>query len=158
MHELMRVTGMRVPIVIGAMAAVVCASWILADENARRPPDHRPNRGVRRSDWPQLGGSTHRNNAPQGPRVPIDWDVATGRNIKWSAPLGSQTYGNVVVANGQIYVGTNNAGGRLPRYPAKVDLGVLLCLRESDGSLLWQYSSEKLASGRVHDWEMLGLC
>src|SRR5262249_9352793 len=75
-----------------------------------------------------------------------------------SVPLGSQTYGNVVVANGQIYVGTNNAGGRLERLPPTTDLAVLLCLRESDGSLLWQFSSRKVPTGRAHDWELVGLC
>ena len=59
-------------------------------------------------DWPQLGGSTHRNNAPEGKKIPVQWDVKTGRNVKWSARLGSQTHGNVVVANGKIYEETCN--------------------------------------------------
>jgi outer membrane protein assembly factor BamB len=111
-----------------------------------------------RADWPQLGGSPQRNNAPEGANVPTDWDVQTGRNIKWRAKLGSQTYGNIVVANGQVYVGTNNAAAYLKRYPAHVDLGVLLCFREADGQFLWQHSSEKLPTGRVHDWPQQGIC
>ena len=39
-------------------------------------------------------------------------------------PLGSETYGNPVCANGKVYVGTNNASGYLSRYPANIDLGV----------------------------------
>ncbi|MEM6691445.1 MAG: PQQ-binding-like beta-propeller repeat protein, partial [Planctomycetota bacterium] len=46
----------------------------------------------------------------------------------------------------------------LKRYPSKVDLGCLLAFRESDRELLWQHSSEKLASGRVHDWPLQGIC
>ena len=72
--------------------------------------------------------------------------------------LGSDTYGNVVVANGNLYVGTNNGNAYLKRYPNSEDLGVLLCFRELDGKFLWQYSREKLPGGRVHDWPQQGIC
>ncbi|MEJ7593951.1 MAG: PQQ-binding-like beta-propeller repeat protein [Planctomycetaceae bacterium] len=116
------------------------------------------NAEVGRGDWPQLGGTPHRNNTPEGKNIPTDWDIKTGRNIKWSVPLGSETYGNVVVANGNVYVGTNNGSAYLELYPSSVDLGVLLCFRESDGEFLWQHSSEKLPTGRVHDWPHQGIC
>ena len=125
---------------------------------------------VQKHDWPQLGGSSFRNNTPAGKSIPTHWnsgkfdrrtgkwDAKPGINIKWVRRLGSQTYGNPVVANGKIYVGTNNAAGYLKRYPSKVDLGCLLCLREADGKFLWQHSSEKLPTGRVHDWPLQGIC
>ncbi len=103
-------------------------------------------------------------------KVPTEWEVGefdadTGewkkegsKNIKWVALLGSQTYGNPVVANGKVYVGTNNGAAYLKRYPADVDLGVLLCFDEKDGKFLWQDSSEKLHTGRVHDWPLMGIC
>ena len=72
--------------------------------------------------------------------------------------MGSQTYGNPVVAHGQVFVGTNNGAGHLPRYPSKVDLGCLLAFDEKDGKFLWQHSSEKLITGRVHDWPLQGIC
>ncbi len=115
-------------------------------------------RGVKSGDWPQWGGSALRNNVSAGKNIPTEWDVESGSNIKWSAPLGSETYGNPVVANGKVYVGTNNGGGYLKRYPSKVDLGVLLCFDAQTGSLLWQHSSEKLPTGRVHDWPHQGIC
>ncbi len=110
------------------------------------------------SDWPQWGGSGSRNNTPSGKDIPIDWDVDSGRNIRWSMPLGSETYGNPVVANGRVYVGTNNGAAYIERYPGNVDLGVLLCFSEKDGTFLWQHSSEKLPTGRVHDWPNQGIC
>ncbi len=113
---------------------------------------------VRPGDWPQWGGSSFRNNTPQGKNIPIKWDVASGDNIKWVANLGSQTYGNAVVANGRVFVGTNNAAGHLKRYPGRVDLGCLLCFDEETGKFLWQHSSEKLPTGRVHDWPLQGIC
>ena len=113
-------------------------------------------------DWPQWGGSPFRNNTPLGKDIPTEWDVDSGKNIMWEAQLGSQTYGNPVVANGKVYVGTNNAGGCIGRYPwnnqIQVDLGCLLCFDEKTGKFLWQHSSPKLPSGRVHDWPLQGIC
>ncbi|NOY40544.1 MAG: PQQ-binding-like beta-propeller repeat protein [Planctomycetes bacterium] len=121
-------------------------------------------------DWSQWGGDSKRNNTPVGYQIPTqwnigsfdyrtgEWDSSKAENIKWVARLGSQTYGNAVVADGKIYVGTNNSGGWLKRYPAKVDLGCLLCFNVEDGKFLWQHSSEKLPSGRVHDWPLQGIC
>lgn len=120
--------------------------------------------------WNQWGGSSARNNTPNAKNLPTDWKIGefdddTGewkkenaKNIKWVAKLGSQSYGNPVIADGKVFVGTNNGGGYLKRYPSNVDLGCLLAFSEADGKFLWQHSSEKLPSGRVHDWPMQGIC
>ncbi|WP_166820298.1 PQQ-binding-like beta-propeller repeat protein [Thalassoroseus pseudoceratinae] len=117
---------------------------------------------VGKLDWPMWGGTTFRNNTPLGKNIPTEWDVDEGTNIKWKAELGSQTYGNAVIANGKVFIGTNNAAGYVSRYPwndqIQTDLGVLLCFDEKDGQFLWQHSSPKLASGRVHDWPLQGIC
>ncbi len=98
---------------------------------------------------------------PSGKNIPTDWDVDSGKNIKWKAKLGSQTYSGPVVANGKVYVGTNNAGGYIERFPwndfVQVDLGVLLCFDEQTGEFLWQHSNKKLKTGRKHDWPMQGI-
>lgn len=112
---------------------------------------------VQATDWPQWAGSHLRNNVTDQ-EIPVEWDVGSGQNVRWSMPLGSETYGNPVVANGKVYVGTNNGAGYLERYPSDVDLGVLLCFDEKDGSFLWQHSNEKLPEGRVHDWPQQGIC
>ncbi len=121
-------------------------------------------------DWPQWGGTRLRNNVPNLKDLPTEWNIGkfdrkTGEwdnskaeNIRWYANLGSQTYGNPVIANGHVYVGTNNGAGHVKRYPADVDLGCLLCFDEKDGKFLWQHSSEKLITGRVHDWPLQGIC
>jgi outer membrane protein assembly factor BamB len=113
---------------------------------------------VQPHDWPQWSGWGSRNNTPQGVGIAGEWDVETGQNVLWSVPLGSQTYGNVVVANSKVYVGTNNHHAYLERYPKSVDLGVLLCVEEQTGKFLWQHSSPKLPTGRVHDWPDQGIC
>ncbi|QDT33292.1 outer membrane protein assembly factor BamB family protein [Thalassoglobus polymorphus] len=109
-------------------------------------------------DWPQWGGWSHKNNVPEATGIPTEFDVETGDGVLWKVPLGSQTYGNVVVANGNVYVGTNNHHGYVPRFPKTVDLGVLLCLDEKTGEFKWQHSSQKLSTGRVHDWPDQGIC
>jgi len=125
---------------------------------------------TRTLDWPQWGGDAAHNNTPIGHNIPTEWEIGdfdykTGewdptdaKNIKWVARLGSQSYGNAVISDGKIYVGTNNSGGWLDRYPSKVDLGCLLCFELETGKFLWQHSSEKLPSGRVHDWPLQGIC
>ena len=121
-------------------------------------------------EWAQWGGGPQRNNTPIGKNIPSHWhpgefDLDTGEwirenseNIKWVSKLGSQTYGNAVIAGGKVYIGSNNGAGYLERYPTKVDLGCLLCFNAADGKFLWQHSSEKLKTGRVHDWPLQGIC
>lgn len=121
-------------------------------------------------DWPQWGGTRLRNNASGVTGLPDTWnpgkfdrktgawDKAKSKNIRWVSNLGSQTYGNPVIAGGRVYVGTNNGSGHIARYPSEVDLGCLLCFDEKSGELLWQHSSEKLITGRVHDWPLQGIC
>src|SRR5579872_6693510 len=116
-------------------------------------------RHVRPLDWPQWGGWTARNNTPEGKNIPIKFSADGKENVRWTAKLGSQTYGNPVIANGKVFVGTNNGAGYVKRYPAAtVDLGCLLCFDEKTGKFLWQDSSPKLPQGRVNDWPMQGVC
>lgn len=125
---------------------------------------------ARGAEWNQWGGSPGRNNTPETKKLPVEWepgqfDAKTGKwkpetskNVLWVAELGSQSYGNPVVAGGKVYVGSNNGRGWLERYPPATDLGCLLAFDVKDGSFLWQDSSEKLPTGRVHDWPLQGIC
>lgn len=112
---------------------------------------------VSAADWPMWGGAKNRNMANEVEKnIPAEWDVTTGKNIKWVAQLGSQTYGNPAVAGGKIFLGTNNQAERQPK--AKGDKGVIMCFQESDGKFLWQLTHDKLAAGRVNDWPKQGIC
>src|SRR5580700_11166374 len=106
-------------------------------------------------DWPMWGGTPDRNMVSNMKGLPIDWDVKTKKNVRWVANLGSQSYGNAVVANGMVFVGTNNEAPRDPKQPG--DRGVLMAFRESDGEFLWQQTHEKLSSGRANDWPYQGV-
>jgi len=106
-------------------------------------------------DWPMWGGTPDRNMVSSMKGLPTEWDVKTKKNIKWVAELGSQSYGNPVVAGGMVFVGTNNELVRDPKQPG--DRGVLMAFRESDGEFLWQQTHVKLASGRANDWPFQGV-
>jgi outer membrane protein assembly factor BamB len=106
-------------------------------------------------DWPMWGGTPDRNMVSSAKGMPTTWDVKTKKNIRWVAALGSQTYGNMVVAGGKVFVGTNNEGLRDPAI--KGDKGVVMAFRESDGEFLWQMVHDKLTSGRVNDWPYQGV-
>ena len=126
--------------------------------------------GVGANDWAQWGGSSIRNNTPEAKNIPADWNVGkldpnTGawlnqgaKNIKWVAQLGFRSHGGPIVANGKVFVGTNNGAAYVKRYPADTDLGALICFDEQDGRFLWQDSSEKLPTGRLNDWPDIGIC
>jgi outer membrane protein assembly factor BamB len=106
-------------------------------------------------DWPMWGGSPDRNMVSDATGLPTEWDVKTGKNIKWVAALGSQSYGNPVVGSDVVLVGTNNEAARDPKQGG--DRGVLMAFRESDGEFLWQATFEKLTSGRANDWPFQGI-
>ncbi|HYP06459.1 MAG TPA: PQQ-binding-like beta-propeller repeat protein [Bryobacteraceae bacterium] len=106
-------------------------------------------------DWPMWGGTADRNMVSNMKNPPTSWDVASKKNVRWMAAVGSQSYGNPVVAGGMVFIGTNNEGLRDPKQPG--DRGVVMAFRESDGEFLWQHTSEKLPAGRVNDWPFQGV-
>lgn len=119
-------------------------------------------------DWPMWGSDPTRNMVGESKNLPTEISpgelddeteaalLDSAKNIKWAAKLGSQAYGNTVIAGGKVYVGTNNES---PRDEAqKGDRGVLMAFDEKDGSFEWQLIIPKLGAGKVSDWEYVGLC
>ncbi len=106
-------------------------------------------------EWPMWGGTADRNMVSEMTGLPTEWDVDSGMNVRWVAELGSQSYGNPVVASGMVFVGTNNELERDPNQPG--DRGVLMAFRESDGEFLWQQTHPKLEAGRANDWPFQGV-
>ncbi len=124
----------------------------LVFRTARAEPVEKAQKG----DWPVWGGSPDRNMVSGERGIPHQWDLKTRENIKWVAPLGSQSYGNPVIHKGKIFVGTNNGG--LFRPNIKGDKGLILALDEKTGTMLWQATHDKLPTGRVNDWPEQGIC
>ena len=126
------------------------------------------------SDWPQWGGNDPgRNMYSAEKRLPDHFakeavngkiefksgteevDPKSAKNLKWVAKIGSQSYGNVTVAGGKVYIGTNNENPRDKQHQG--DRSILMVFDEKTGDFLWQLVVPKLASGKVNDWENLGL-
>jgi len=111
-------------------------------------------------DWPMWGGDPTRNMVNKTTGISLDFNVGDApddsRKILWTAKLGSQTYGNPVVAGGKVLVGTNNGAEYRPQHQG--DRGCVLCFDEQSGKFLWQLTREKLPQGRVNDWPEQGIC
>ena len=120
------------------------------------------------ADWPMWGRDNSRNmvSAETGITSSFDpgryrgnteeIDLSTTKNVKWVVKLGSQAYGNPTVAGGKVFLGTNNESPRDPR--RKGDRSVVMCFDEKTGEFLWQLAIPKLGTGKVSDWEFLGIC
>jgi len=111
---------------------------------------------VRSADRPQWGERCTRNMVSDESGLPENFDPKTGRNIKWSVPLGTECYATPVVANGRVLIGTNNNEPRDSRHAG--DRGVLMCLNEADGGLAWQLVVPKLEGDIFLDWPNAGIC
>lgn len=119
-------------------------------------------------DWPMWGNDPTRNMVSDVTGLPRSFDAGgfvrgtdqidmeKTENIRWVAKLGSQSYGNPTVANGRVFVGTNNDSPRDPRFTG--DRSNVYCFDEATGELNWLLSIPKLGTGKVSDWEFLGIC
>jgi outer membrane protein assembly factor BamB len=87
--------------------------------------------------------------------LPESFDPKTGKNIKWTAKLGTEAHSTPVVANGRVLIGTNNGEPRDPKHDG--DRGVLMCFDERDGELLWQLVVPKREEDPYHDWPNSGI-
>ncbi len=108
------------------------------------------------ADWPMWGGNPQRNMVSSEKNIPRTWDIKDKTNVKWVAEIGSQSYGNPVVAEGKVFLGTNNQLERNEKF--KGDHGVMMVFDEKTGEFLWQMAHPKLESGRVNDWPEQGVC
>ncbi|MDX1950687.1 MAG: PQQ-binding-like beta-propeller repeat protein [Verrucomicrobiota bacterium] len=106
-------------------------------------------------DQPQWGAAWSRNMVSTERNLPDGFDPKTGRSIKWSIPLGTETHSTPVIANGRVYIGTNNGQPRDPKHQG--DRGVLMCLNEKDGALLWQLVVPKREEDPYLDWPKSGI-
>ena len=108
------------------------------------------------SDQPQWGERHSRNMVSGETGLVQSFDLETGTNVLWSASLGGGAYGSPIVAQGRVFIGSNNSDPRDPRHQG--DRGVLLCLNEKDGSLAWQLVVPRIPDDPYLDWPGIALC
>lgn len=148
-------TGIVLALVLTALASEKSG----AKDGKKEPEGKKTAPGITSGDWTLFGGSISRNFINLREKgLPTEWSIKKGseKNLKFSVQLGTKAYGGPIIANGKIYVGTNN---EVPRNPEIMgDKGIMMCFRESDGKFLWQLVHDKLIKGRVWDWPKEGIC
>ena len=126
-------------------------------------------------DWPQWGGRDDRNMVSAARNLPDVFvpgeksssgtgiDLKTTHNVRWAVRLGSQTYASPAVAGGRVYIATNELSHPCERYGDTTVGGVVMCLDEATGKLLWQLvcrcmeETPKTAK-YFHNRQQLGIC
>ena len=106
------------------------------------------------ADQAQWGKAWSRNQVSAETGLPGAFDPASGKNIKWQTALGTQTNSTPVIANGRVFIGTNNGDPKDPKHVG--DRGVLMCFDEKDGHLLWQLVTQKRSEDKYFDWPNQG--
>lgn len=109
---------------------------------------------VRADEWPMWGGRPDRNMVSTEKKLPAGWEGTGGKQLKWTAALGTETMGNPVVAGGRVLIGTNNEAPQDPSVTG--DRGILKCFSAADGKFLWQAVHDRL--GKDEDYAGIGLC
>ncbi len=146
-------------IITGVVLAVVVAVLAYSAYSADDKPVKADEKKAAGNEWPMFGGNLSRNLVNlKETNIATAADVTPGgeKNIKWSKVLGSKAYGGPVIADGKIFIGTNNGNPRDPKITG--DKGVLMCFDEKTGDFLWQHVHNKLEAGRVNDWPSEGIC
>ena len=110
---------------------------------------------LRAGDQPQWGERGSRNMISRERHLPDTFDPTSGVNIKWIIPLGTETHTTPVVSDGRVYIGTNNGNERDPKH--RGDRGVLMCVDEKGGQLLWQLVVPKREEDPYLDWPNTGI-
>jgi len=107
------------------------------------------------ADQPQWGQAWSRNMISHERGLPDSFDPKTGKNIKWIAKLGTETHSTPIIANGRVYIGTNNGEPREAKH--KGDRGVFMCFDEATGQFLWQLVVPKREEDPYFDWPKTGI-
>ena len=145
----------RCAVLLCWLGAAVCLCW-----------------AARGADWPQWGGTDARNMVSDEKLLPDSFtpgerqaggtiDLATTKNVKWTARLGNYAYGNPTVANGRVFVGTDSTTLSPDRRSREGGGGMVKCFDEATGKLLWQFVVPKrtnLPEGVYFNHQDLGAC
>ena len=128
------------------------------------------------ADWPQWGGADPGRNMVSGEKnlpdsfVPGEKkptgegvDLATATNVRWAVRLGSYIYGNPTIAGGKVFVGTDDALLADDPRLRRSESGMLQCLDEATGKLVWRLvvpkrPKERMPAGARYTQQKFGVC
>ncbi len=99
-------------------------------------------------DWPAFRGEGARGVA-DGAHLPLEWDVATSKNVRWVTEVPGMGHSSPIVWGHQLFVTTAVAAGR-----AELELGDTggIKLADAGGEHSWRLLSIDTRDGRVM-WE-----
>ncbi|MCX5685248.1 MAG: PQQ-binding-like beta-propeller repeat protein, partial [Planctomycetota bacterium] len=128
------------------------------------------------ADWPQWGGSDPGRNMVSAEKglpesfVPGEKrptgagiDLATTKNVLWTARMGTYAYGNPTVSGGKVFIGTDDTLiADDPRFK-RTESGMVQCLDEATGKLLWRLvvpkrPNSRLPKGAHYGQQKYGVC
>ena len=125
-------------------------------------------------DWPQWGGHDPGRNMVSaetglpdsfkpGRKTPTGVEPGSAENVRWAVRLGSHIYGNATVAGGKVFVGTDDALLAGDKRLKQTKAGMVKCLDEKTGRLLWQLVTPKrtkqhLPPGALYGQQHCGTC
>ena len=93
------------------------------------------------NDWPQWGGTASKNMVSEEKGLPYSFEpgekdphggrikMGTTKNVRWAIRVGQNTCSTPTIAGGKVFIGS-----------VRDKAGVLLCLDEKTGKLLWQWT------------------
>ncbi len=129
---------------------------------------------VHGADWPRWCGHDDGNMVCSETNLPESFvpgrkdpkgstiNMATTKNVKWVAKLGSNAYGNTTVADGRVYVGTDDLTLSADSRFSRTRGGLLKCFDEETGKLAWQLATPVRRKGmhpEIHfGHQHLGVC
>ncbi|MBE3100626.1 MAG: PQQ-binding-like beta-propeller repeat protein [Planctomycetes bacterium] len=128
------------------------------------------------ADWSQWGGADPGRNMVSAEKGLADSfvpgekkstgagiDLATTKNVRWAARMGSYAYGNPTVAGGKVFIGTDDALMTDDPRLKRTESGMVQCLDEATGKLLWRLvvpkrEKERLPKGAHYGQQKFGVC
>ncbi|HEX8913370.1 MAG TPA: PQQ-binding-like beta-propeller repeat protein [Humisphaera sp.] len=136
---------------IPALIALAAAAWL--------PP------AARAADWPQWGGADPGRNMTSPERGLPDAFKARApmENVRWAVTLGGAIEGNPTIANGRVFVGTDDASLVSDSRFSRPRGGMVQCLDEKTGAVLWKLPCpprprDRLPQGAHYGQQNLGVC
>jgi outer membrane protein assembly factor BamB len=111
---------------------------------------------VHAGDPPQWGAAHSRNMVSAETGLPDAVAAEGDGGPLWSVGLGDNSYGTPVVAGGRVYIGANNLNPVDARLQG--DYGLLYCLSEKDGVLLWKLGTPRIGGDDYLDWPGIAVC
>ena len=103
------------------------------------------------ADWPQFRGP-QASGVDSSKALPTEWNVETGKNVRWQTPLPGLGHASPVIAGDRIYIATAVGQGDAQ---LKVGLyGDIMPVNES-GPQQWRLLALDRASGKII-WDILG--